>query len=88
MLLVEDQPLLALVMQTALEDGGYRVVTANSGTSALEQLNEGLRPAALVTDIGLGSGPNGWQLANCARQLDQNLPVIFISGDTGERLEE
>jgi CheY-like chemotaxis protein len=34
----------------------------------------------LVTDVGLPGGMNGRQLADAARQLRPNLPVLFITG--------
>jgi DNA-binding NtrC family response regulator len=36
----------------------------------------------LLTDIVLGTGMNGFDLADAARALRPNLPVIFISGYT------
>jgi len=34
-----------------------------------------------VTDIRLGRGPDGWQLAQHARRRDPGLRVIYVSGD-------
>ena len=41
---------------------------------------------ALVTDIDLGPGDNGFAVAKCARAMDPNLLVIFISGMGPARL--
>ena len=80
-LLVEDQPLLAMLAQSALEEAGYEVALATNGEHALEALDSGLKLTALVTDIRLGRGPNGWQLAQQARRHDPALHVIYMSGD-------
>lgn len=82
-LLVEDEPLLAMTTQAALEDGGHEVVVASNAVKALELLEGGFRPSALITDIRLGTGKNGWQLAVEARSHDPQLPVIYVSGDSG-----
>jgi CheY-like chemotaxis protein len=52
-LLVEDQPLLAMLAQCTLEEAGYEVTLATGGQQALERLDRGLRPTALFTDIRL-----------------------------------
>jgi len=38
--------------------------------------------AGLVTDIRLGAGPSGWDLARHARQTRPDLPVIYMTGDS------
>lgn len=83
-LLVEDQPLIALVAQSTLEEAGYRTVVVPDGSSALQQLEEGFRPSVLITDIRLGDGPDGWELAAHARKHDPQLPVVYMSGDSGQ----
>ena len=75
-LLVEDQPLLAMTTQCALKEAGYKVALATSGQQALEILAGGLTPAVLLTDIRLGRGLNGWQLALRAREHD---PALRLS---------
>ena len=55
---MEDEPLVLLVAQDALEAGGYVVVPATSAADALEALeNQHEEFAGLVTDIRLGGGP-------------------------------
>ena len=46
-------------------------------------IREGLESvAALVSDIRLGEGLSGWELARLAREESPNLPIVFISGDS------
>ena len=79
-LLVEDEALVREVLQAALKDGGYLVVAADSGQAAimrLEEFNGGCR--VLVTDISLGRGPSGWDVARRARELHPEVAVVYMS---------
>ena len=83
LLLVEDEPLIALAMQDALEDAGYRVVTAADGHSGAAVIAASIQEfAGLITDIRLGSGPDGWLLAHNARSSRPDLPVLYVTGDS------
>ena len=83
-LLVEDEPLLALDVETALTDAGYTVTVASSGQQALKALSSMEAPySALVTDIRLGAGVDGWAIAKRSRELIPGVPVVYMSGDSG-----
>jgi DNA-binding NtrC family response regulator len=82
-LLVEDEPVLLDIIRTTLEDGGYDVVVAENGSSAIRALDE--RPSdfvALVTDIRIGKGPSGWDVARHARALKPEVSVVYMTGDS------
>jgi two-component system, OmpR family, response regulator len=82
-LLVEDEVLILEIVQDALEQAGFRVQAVPSSFAALEFLSEGVAQlAGLVTDIRLGEGPSGWDLARHARRNRPDLPVIYMSGDS------
>jgi DNA-binding response OmpR family regulator len=34
-----------------------------------------------VTDVNLGPGPTGWDVAKRARELNETLPVIYVTGE-------
>jgi DNA-binding response OmpR family regulator len=36
----------------------------------------------LVTDVDLGAGPKGWDVAHRARELNPTLPVIYVTGNS------
>jgi DNA-binding response OmpR family regulator len=38
----------------------------------------------LVTDIALGDGPDGWQVARRARARSPDMPVIYMTGGRGD----
>ena len=82
-LLVEDEILILEIVQDALEQAGFHVQAAPSGSAALEVMSEGVEElAGLVTDVRLGVGPNGWDLARHARRSRPDLPVIYMTGDS------
>lgn len=84
-LLVEDEHLIALSVQEALEVGGYAVRVEASGTDAILILDESSdQICALITDIRLGIGPDGWDLARHARELNPRLPIVYMSGDSSQ----
>ena len=59
-LVVEDEPLVRLVITDALEGGGYSVLEASDGLSAIELIDRTEQLRGLVTDIRRGVGPDGW----------------------------
>jgi DNA-binding response OmpR family regulator len=83
LLLAEDEPLILLYLQDALEAGGYDVIPAQSGHEASAILEERHADfAGFVTDIKLGKGPDGWQLAHRARELNPSISIIYATGDS------
>jgi two-component system cell cycle sensor histidine kinase/response regulator CckA len=63
-----------------LEESGYTVMTAADGEEAL-RLYEKYQSSIvlLLTDVVMSS-INGLELANRLRQIDSQLPVLFMSG--------
>ncbi len=85
-LVVEDDQLLQGLIEESLTDAGFATVLASSGENAVELLlaSEG-KYRALVTDINLGSGIDGWDVARHAREIDHDFPVVYMSGkDAGD----
>lgn len=39
---------------------------------------------AVVTDINLGSGSNGWQVARRARELRPEMPLLYVTGGNAD----
>ena len=87
-LMVEDEMLLGNVVADELEEAGYRVLSAMTGEEALALL-EGAEPIDLLfTDIRLPGLIDGWHLAEAARRLRPDLPVIYASGYTVQQPRE
>jgi DNA-binding response OmpR family regulator len=82
-ILVEDEALIALFVQEALEEEGFAVEFLNDAYKAEAAINPGIEEvSALVTDVRLGAELTGWELARLAREASPNLPVVYISGDS------
>jgi CheY-like chemotaxis protein len=79
-LLVEDDEDVRANTTTMLRALGYRVVAAPDGPAALHLLGGEPGVRLLFTDVGLPGGMNGRQLADEARRLRRDLPVLFTTG--------
>lgn len=78
-LVVEDEVLVQMLVLEVLDELGVTALEANDGPSALEVLSANPAIELLVTDVGL-PGMNGRQLAEAARELRPDLPVLFVTG--------
>ncbi|MBV1800412.1 response regulator [Siccirubricoccus sp. G192] len=82
--LIEDDELLQNLLEMALDDAGFEVVLASNGNQGLAELDaNAVRFNAIITDIKLGKGPDGWDIGRRARELVHDMPVVYISGDSG-----
>jgi DNA-binding response OmpR family regulator len=83
LLLVEDDISLREILVEVLVDRGFEVTDAKNGNQAIVEL-EGVGGifSAIVTDIKLGPGPDGWAVGRRARELLSDIPVIYITGDS------
>src|SRR5688572_15147392 len=82
-LLVEDEPLILLVAQDALEAGGYIVLPAQSASEGLSLIDSRFGElSGLITDVRLPGGADGWKIARHARELRPDLPVVYTTGDS------
>ena len=79
-LLVEDEPLLGELMTEALIDQGFDVHAAPDAGDALRYLLSGAEVDILFTDIDLGGGMDGAELAQLAREMRPKLPIVYTSG--------
>jgi CheY-like chemotaxis protein len=82
-LLVEDEALIRLDVETELQEGGFEVVSVANAEQALAAFDaQPTKFKGLVTDIRLGSGKSGWEIARHLRQATPNIPVVYMSGDS------
>ena len=86
-LLVEDEPEVRAVACTFLETLGCKVTLASSGEQALLLLGPDSRFDVLLTDIALGAGIRGTQLAARAQARLPKLAVLLMSGYSSELLD-
>ena len=79
-LVVEDDEDVRAYTTEALRELGYRVIEAPDGPAALGILERQSDVRLLFTDVGLPGGMNGRDLADAARRLRPNLPILFTTG--------
>jgi DNA-binding response OmpR family regulator len=84
-LVVDDEPLIAMGLHEALRDAGAEVLTAHDLTTALEAAVN-LSVSAAILDVQLGSSDCG---AVCAVLNSQHVPFMFFTGfDSHDVLKE
>jgi two-component system CheB/CheR fusion protein len=81
-LLVEDEGAVRNTVSRQLETLGHTVIAAEAASMALSILRSATAVDVLLTDVVLGSGMNGIDLADAARVFRPGLAVIFMSGFT------
>ena len=86
-LLVEDDAEVREVVRNFLDTLGCRVSLAASGEQALLSLGPQADFDLLLTDIALGAGMRGTQLAALAQQRLPKLAVLLMSGFSAELLD-
>ena len=79
LLFVDDDYLINLNTATLLEDLGHTVIKATSGADALSVLQDGKLIDLLITDYAM-PGMTGVQLAEEARRLRPDLPILLATG--------
>jgi DNA-binding response OmpR family regulator len=83
LLLVEDEVLIQEMLATEFADTGFAVVVVSDGNQAFAELDaDATRFKAIVADVKLGAGPDGWDVARRARELVSDMPVVYITGDS------
>jgi DNA-binding response OmpR family regulator len=81
LLLVEDDALLQCILAAELKEAGFTIVAMSNGTDALTELSkEKGNFKAVVTDVNLGAGPDGWVIGRQARKVVADMPVVYMSG--------
>ena len=79
LLVVEDEPSVRLLLRVVLEGDGYRVLTAEDGSQAIEVLAAGEIPDLLVLDM-YTPGAGAREVVAFARERAGAVPAIVLSG--------
>ena len=80
-LVVEDDPHVRMMLDELLHDQGLDVWLAPDDLTAYQVLSqEAKRFSVLLTDVNLGAGNDGFDVARRARGLNADIEVIFMSG--------
>jgi|SRR5688500_6222889 DNA-binding response OmpR family regulator len=80
-LVVEDDQLVQGLVKDALADGGFEAEITSSGEDAVRLLQDNVRKySALITDVNLLGELTGWEVGHSARELNPDIPVIYMTG--------
>jgi len=88
LLLVDDDDSVLEMTCRMLESLGYSVKSVKSAQEALEALSEPLHVDLLMTDVMLGGGHSGPELAREVAHRQPDLPIVFVSGFPQQKLED
>ena len=76
-LLVEDEPALALIIQDTLEGEGFEVECTADGLHGLDAFTR-QRPDIVVADVMM-PGMDGFEMVRRMRRLDAVTPILFLT---------
>jgi CheY-like chemotaxis protein len=79
-LLVEDEPLVRILLSELLTESGYRLVEAANAQEALTILGAELDVRVMLTDVDMPSGPNGYELARLVHERWPEVGILVTSG--------
>ncbi len=90
-LIIEDEPIIAMDIEELVQNCGHRVVGVASSEAEAIRIAETTRPGLILADINLGQGGDGAQ-AITQIMRHHRAPVIFVTAYperllTGEALE-
>jgi two-component system, response regulator PdtaR len=84
-LIAEDEWLIREEISEAFRRGGWDVLETSSGEACLAVAREERQIDAVVTDVQLGGGVDGWDVADGVRSINPNLAVVYASAGSIER---
>jgi two-component system, OmpR family, KDP operon response regulator KdpE len=80
-LVVDDEPPIRKLLHTGLAAHGYRVLEAQNGKAALEQLEAS--PDLIILDLGLPD-MQGHELLKTIRSRNDSVPIVILSSRDDE----
>ena len=86
-LIVEDEPIIAAMLCSVLDEEGYAVTCMTCGDEAARSIAaDGHSFDAVVADVNLNAGVDGFEIAALLRRTQPALAAIFMTGDEPRRL--
>ena len=86
-LLVDDDHDVRASIRRTLAQDGHNVVEAESGDTAAALIEDAVPFDMLITDVRMSGSRDGVALASCWDEKAPGRPVLFVSGDTDNRLD-
>lgn len=77
-LIVENEPLMRDLLARAVEAAGFVVTTAANAADAKRAMKS-VDPDALVVDIELGPGPNGFELVASLTPTTPSVGIVYLT---------
>ena len=87
-LLVEDDLEVLSTLRQQMVLGGWSVVPAQDGPTALALLEADPAITVLITDVMMPGGVSGIDLARGVARMRPGLPILLISGNPGAALDD
>ena len=84
-LVVEDEYFVREDIASYLRDAGCTVVEAETGEHAIDICKSGAPIDAVFTDVQLPGSASGFDVAETFRVAVANIPVVYASGNLGNR---
>ena len=82
---VDDETRLGHLIAGMLQPLGHKVVVAETGEEALRFMADAVEPFdVVISDLGMGSGMNGWSLASEVKQTYDDVQFILATGWAGQ----
>jgi len=78
-LLVEDEVIFRLGVESILDEAGYDVVEAGTVAEALPHLDGGREVVLLLTDVRMPGAQDGFALARLASERHPSLAIVVVS---------
>ena len=85
-LILDDSPAMVMNLAQILTKAGYEVTTAGNGREGIVELNNGLKPTVILTDLNMPE-MDGIEFIKEARKSASTkfTPIIVLSGDADGR---
>jgi 1,2-diacylglycerol 3-beta-glucosyltransferase len=80
LMIVEDEPLVAMTLKDVLEDAGYHVLNLTDRLDEALDVAKACKPDLALVNIRLAGRDDGIELAGQLKGL--RIPVLFISGQS------
>lgn len=86
-LVVENEPLMRDLLARAVESAGFVVTTAANAADAKRAMKS-VDPDAMVVDIELGPGPNGFELVDSLAPQTPAIGIVYLTNLPDPRFVE
>jgi len=73
------------LVEDALREAGFELEVVASAEEAIGLLKDNHNYRALVTDINLAGGLDGWEVAKHAREIDPGFAVVYMTGAAADQ---